>query len=118
MKNIITALRLAFSFTCPAAYPRKAEMAVPRIKSDLDFVASRYIEVVTACTLMRAGQGYIANGKTAEGEALFAKGEALFLRHLSARGEATTCDCWKQQEMHRNLGGDAQTIGFHAGLRD
>jgi hypothetical protein len=52
MHNIITALRLAFSFTSPAIYPRKAEMAVPRIKGDLDFVASRYIEVVTAITLV------------------------------------------------------------------
>lgn len=117
MHNIITALRTAFTFTSPAVYPRKAEMAVPRIKSDLDFVASRYIEVVTACTLLRAGHATIANGDTAKGEALIAKGEALFLNHLSARGEATTCDCWKQQEMHRILGGDAQTIGYHAGLR-
>ena len=118
MNNIITALRNAFAFTSPAVYPRKAEVAVPRIKSDLDFVASRYIEVVIACSLMRAGNGYIANGDIAKGEALMAKGEALFLGHLSARGEATTCDCWKQQEMHRILGGDAEAIGFHAGLRD
>ena len=123
MHHIITALRLAFSFTSPAIYPRKAEMAVPRIKGDLDFVASRYIEVVIACSLLRAGHAHIAQDglagfNKAEGEALIAKGEALFLRHLSARGEATTCDCWKQQEMHRILGGDAQTIGFLAGLRD
>ena len=115
MKNII---KTAFSFISPAIYPRTAWLAVPRIKDDLDFVASRYIEVVIACSLMRAGQGHIANGNTAKGEALFAKGEALYLDHLSARGEATTCDCWKQQEMHRILGGDAETIGFHAGLRD
>jgi len=118
MHHIINALRKAFAFTSPAIYPRKAEMAVPRLKEDLDFVASRYIEVVIACSLMRAGQGYIANGETAKGEAVFAKGEALYLRHLSARGEPAFCDCWKQQEMHRILGGDAETIGFHAGLRD
>lgn len=118
MHYIITALRNAFAFTSPAIYPRKAEMAVPRIKGDLDFVASRYIEVVTAIALLRAGHATIANGDTAKGEALVAKGEALYLNHLSARGEATTCDCWKQQEMHRILGGDAEAIGFNAGLRD
>lgn len=118
MHNIITALRTAFSFISPARYPRKAELAAPRIKNDLDFVASRYIEVVIACSLLRAGHASIANGEVAKGEALVAKGEALYLNHLSARGEATTCDCWKQQEMHRILGGDAETIGYHAGLRD
>ena len=110
MHNIITALKKAFAFTSPAVYPRKPEMAVPRLKEDLNFVASRYIEVVIACSLLRAGHGYLANGDTA-------KGEALYLNHLSARGEATLCDCWKQQEMHRILGGDAETIGYHAGLR-
>jgi hypothetical protein len=118
MKYIITALKKAFAFTSPAVYPRKPEMAVPRLKEDLNFVASRYIEVVIACSLLRAGHGSLANGDTAKGEALIAKGEALYLNHLSARGEATLCDCWKQQEMHRILGGDAETIGYHAGLRD
>lgn len=118
MNHIITALRNAFAFTSPAIYPRKAEMAVPRIKADLDFVASRYIEVITAISLLRAGHATIANGEVAKGEALIAKGEALYLNHLSARGEATTCDCWKSQDMHRILGGDAQTIGYNAGLRD
>lgn len=119
MKHIRSLLK-SITFTSPARYPTKAahaSIAAGYIKSDLDFVASRYIEMVTAVTLLRAGIATIANGDTAKGEALIAKGEALYLGHLKS-DDGINADCWKQQEMHRILGDDAQTIGYHAGLRD
>ena len=110
----------SITFTSPARYPEKkahASIAVGYIKSDLDFMASRYIEMVTAFTLLRAGHASIANGETAKGEALVAKGEALYFGHLKS-DDGVNADCWKQQEMYRLLGDDAQTIGYHAGLRE
>lgn len=100
-------------------YPANADLAVSRILSDADFLASRFVEMHTAFVLLRAGharkalegQGFKYEPSEC-GDALIARAEAIYF----GQSQDALGDPWKNQETHRILGSAPDSIGLKQGL--
>jgi hypothetical protein len=104
-------------------YPKKVTLAPFRadaLEQDLNFMASRYVEVSVAFNLLRAGfarleqesNGFNQYPEGERGADLIRQAEAIWLGQSSDENG----NPWKQQEVYRLLGSDAATLGVNAGL--